>query len=53
MENQTPYQQGVQASKDGKSIFDYPFKVGSQEYEEWMDGYMAEDKIVRFNQAGV
>ena len=46
----TPYEEGVQACKEGKSIFDYPYRPNSKNYEEWMDGYMSQDKVAIFNQ---
>lgn len=49
--NLTPYEEGAQACKDGQSIFDYPYRPNTKACEDWMDGYMSEDKIVKFNNA--
>ena len=48
--NLTPYEEGQLAAKEGKSIFDYPYKPNTKNYEEWMDGFMTFDKVAIFNQ---
>lgn len=48
--NLTPYEEGVQACKDGVSIFDAPYRFNTKDCEEWMDGFMTFDKVAIFNQ---
>jgi hypothetical protein len=43
-EDSTPYELGAQACKDGKSVFDYPYLTSDPETEEWIDGYVSQDR---------
>jgi ribosome modulation factor len=38
----TPYEQGVQAFKDGKSRSRCEYVVGTASYAQWMDGWMSQ-----------
>lgn len=40
---------GRTAARNNVSIFDCPYKAGSEDAETWMDAYVAEDRVVRFN----
>jgi len=44
--NLTAYEQGIQACKDGVSIFDAPYRFNTKACEEWMDGFMYQDHVV-------
>lgn len=33
------YLDGFNARRDGKSCFDCPYKLGTAENKEWLDGY--------------
>ncbi len=39
-----PYQLGIQACKEGKSVFDYPYMTSDPETEQWIDGYVSQDR---------
>lgn len=42
----TPYEEGMKACKDGASIFDYPYRPNTKDYNDWMDGFMYQDHVV-------
>jgi|WetSurSiteA1Bulk_404760.scaffolds.fasta_scaffold00195_14 hypothetical protein len=34
------YEEGADAAEDGKKIIDCPYPSGSEQYDDWVDGFL-------------